>query len=219
MQFSAPISDQTAEIDTLFQTRRNTRKCKQDNKNTEQLWVGGGGGAPLVTQYWEGAQNTFSYLILYNFKIIGGGGGGARAPPALLYSAVPAFILRSAKWGSITKISQQNKKNFCGQRILCENRPFFKLLKQNAVYPFPCQIGPKTLSIKAAQSRIVNWMWVPSPSPLRAHKCIDETPMRISSSWYEPDTSVPCEHAQMRSNCEFDANMRRRRTSEINSST
>ena len=44
---------------------------------------GGGGGAPLVTQYW-GVTKHFFLLILYNFKNIGG-----HVPPLPPYSAVP----------------------------------------------------------------------------------------------------------------------------------
>ena len=39
---------------------------------------GGGGGAPILTQYWRGTKHLF-LLILYNFKNIGGGGG--HVPP------------------------------------------------------------------------------------------------------------------------------------------
>ena len=48
------------------------------------LRLEGGGGSPLVTQYWEGTKHFF-LLILYNLKNIEGG-GGARAPlrPPLL---------------------------------------------------------------------------------------------------------------------------------------
>ena len=54
-------------------------------------FLGGGEGAPLVTQYWGGTRHFF-LLILYNFKNIW---GGTRAPPApLLHS--PCFQGRAA---------------------------------------------------------------------------------------------------------------------------
>ena len=48
--------------------------------------VGGGGrgvgvGAPLVTQYWGGAQDTFSYKLFIILKILGGGGERALSAP------------------------------------------------------------------------------------------------------------------------------------------
>ena len=43
---------------------------------------GGGGGAPLVTQYWSGTRHFFS-LNLYNFKNNGGRGGMLPLPSPL----------------------------------------------------------------------------------------------------------------------------------------
>ena len=53
-------------------------KPQGPRSNFEIGRVGGGGGeAPIVTQYWGGTRHFF-LLTLYNFKNI----GGARAPPS-----------------------------------------------------------------------------------------------------------------------------------------
>ena len=53
-------------------------ECTAHPGTAEQtLRLGGGGGLPLVTQYW-GAQDTFSYKLFIILKIL----AGLPAPPA-----------------------------------------------------------------------------------------------------------------------------------------
>ena len=47
--------------------------------------MGGGEGAPLVTEYWGAHATLFFLLTLYNLKNIGGG----HVPSCPPYSAVP----------------------------------------------------------------------------------------------------------------------------------
>ena len=59
---------------------------------TLRFFLGGGGRAPLVPQYWGGGTRHFFLLTLYNFKNI----GGHVSPPAPLLHGpwiVTVFII------------------------------------------------------------------------------------------------------------------------------
>ena len=62
---------------------RSTEHDKQRPRSNFEM--GGGGGAPLVTQYWGGGPQKHVFLLtLYNFKNIGGDVPPAPPPPPLL---------------------------------------------------------------------------------------------------------------------------------------
>ena len=82
-------------LPTLENTQLNILRLGHSQGPRSNFEIGGGGGAPLVTQYWGVTRHFFS-LTLYNFKNI----GRAHAPPPSLppYSAVPDSALYNNNW-------------------------------------------------------------------------------------------------------------------------
>ena len=60
----------------------------QGPRSDFEIGMGGGGGAPLVPQYWGGGTRHFFLLTLFNFKNIGGGG---TCPPATSTPRSPSW--------------------------------------------------------------------------------------------------------------------------------
>ena len=64
------VNGRRVELSSTLPAPQTVSHRVRDHRATLGL---GGGGKPLVTQYWGGTRHFF-LLILYNFKNIGGGG-------------------------------------------------------------------------------------------------------------------------------------------------